>query len=536
MSRRFESDVLIIGSGLAGLTLAIKSAELYPQRTIRVLTKTDKGESNTRYAQGGVAAVWDENDTIEKHIADTLDAGDGLCKEEIVRIVVQEGPERVRELIQWGARFDKEKGGDEYDLAREGGHSEHRILHYKDLTGWEIQRTLIEKVKTLPNVIICEDYYALDLITQHHLGYMVVRVTPGIECYGCYALDKKSGEIHTLLARATVVCTGGAGQVYKSTTNPVIATGDGIAMAYRAKARVEGMEFVQFHPTSLYNPAGENPAFLVSEAVRGHGGILKRKDGSEFMQNYDPRGSLAPRDIVARAIDNEMKIAGSDCMYLDCRHLEKEDFMAHFPTIYNKCLSIGIDPMQQMIPVQPACHYMCGGIWTNEHGQTSIKNLYAAGECASTGLHGANRLASNSLLEAMVFAHRIHEQLSDSLTAQTFRQDVPDWNTTGTTEPKEMVLITQGIKELKEIMSYYVGIVRSNLRLKRALDRLFLIYQETEDLYRTTTISPQLMELRNLLTIAYLITKSATHRRESRGLHYNTDFPDKLPFIEHNIL
>jgi L-aspartate oxidase len=533
---RIETDLLIIGAGLAGLTLAIKSAEQYPQRKIRLITKTDRTESNTRYAQGGVAAVWDENDTVEKHVADTLDAGDGLCKPEIVRIVVEEGPARVRELIDMGARFDKEKSGHEYDLVREGGHSEHRILHYKDLTGWEIQRALVEQLKNYPNIYLDEYCYALDLITQHHLGYMVVRVTPGIECYGCYVLNKETGQIDTILARATVVCTGGTGQVYKSTTNPVIATGDGIAMAYRAKARVEDMEFVQFHPTSLYNPAGENPAFLVSEAVRGHGGILKRKDGAEFMHEYDPRGSLAPRDIVARAIDNEMKIAGSDCMYLDCRHLEREDFVAHFPTIYDKCVSIGIDPMAQMIPVQPACHYMCGGIWTDADGQTSIKNLYAAGECASTGLHGANRLASNSLLEAMVFAHRIHMQLDEKIEKVAYRTQVPDWSTEGTIQPKEMVLITQGIKELKEIMSYYVGIVRSNLRLKRALDRLYLLHTETEELYQTSTISPQLMELRNLVTIAYLITKSATHRRESRGLHFTTDYPEQMPFVEHNML
>jgi L-aspartate oxidase len=533
---RIETDLLIIGSGLAGLTLAIKSAEKYPNRKVMVITKTNRAESNTSYAQGGIAAVWDENDTTDKHIADTLDAGDGLCKEPIVRIVVEEGPDRVREIIDWGSRFDKEKGSTEYDLAREGGHSEHRILHYKDLTGREMQRAVVEKVKQYPNVEIVEHYYALDLITQHHMGYMVVRVTPDIACYGCYALNKDTGSIDTILARATVVCTGGTGQVYKSTTNPIIATGDGIAMAYRAKARVEGMEFVQFHPTALYNPAGENPVFLVSEAVRGHGAILKRKDGTEFMHEYDPRGSLAPRDIVARAIDNEMKISGSECMYLDCRHLEKEDFVAHFPTIYDQCCAIGIDPMIQMIPVQPACHYMCGGIYTDEHGQTSIKNLYAAGECASTGLHGANRLASNSLLEAMVFAHRIHLQLDARLAQIPIRTGVPDWNAAGTMQPPEMVLITQGIKELKEIMSYYVGIVRSNLRLKRALDRLFLLHTETEELYQTSTISPQLMELRNLLTIAYLITKSATHRRESRGLHFTTDYPDQLPFVEYNLL
>ena len=534
---RIQSDFLVLGSGIAGLTFAIKAAQTHPNRKILVLTKTDEGESNTRYAQGGVAAVWDhEKDTYSKHVEDTLDAGDGLCKRDIVEIVVHEGPERVQEIIDWGARFDREKNSSDYDLAREGGHSEHRILHYKDLTGWEMQRTLMEEARRYPNIEVLEHYFALDIITQHHLGHMVIRVTPEIECFGCYALNKKNGEIDTLLARATIVCTGGTGQVYKSTTNPVIATGDGIAMTYRAKGRVDNMEFVQFHPTSLYNPAGENPAFLVSEAVRGFGGILKSAEGEEFMQHYDERLSLAPRDIVARAIDSEMKKRGSDCMYLDCRHLDKDGFTAHFPTIYEKCRSLGIDPMKDMIPVVPACHYMCGGILVDEYGRSSIRRLYAAGECSSTGLHGANRLASNSLLEAMVFAHRIFVDTQDKIDQWQFREDVPDWNAEGTTDPKEMVLITQSIKELKEIMSYYVGIVRSNVRLKRALDRLYLLYQETEELYRTTTISPQLMELRNLITIAYLITRSATHRRESRGLHYTTDYPGKLPFLEGSVL
>jgi L-aspartate oxidase len=365
---------------------------------------------------------------------------------------------------------------------------------------------------------------------------MVIRVTPDIECYGCYALNKQNGEIDKILSLVTVLCTGGAGQVYKATTNPVVATGDGVAMTYRAKGRVENMEFMQFHPTSLYNPAGENPSFLVSEAVRGHGGILKNEAGEEFMQHYDLRLSLAPRDIVARAIDSEMKRRGTDCMYLDCRHLDKDDFYAHFPTIYDKCVSIGIDPMKDLIPVVPACHYMCGGIMVDEHGQSSIRRLYAAGECSSTGLHGANRLASNSLLEAMVFAHRISEHIKTGLPNWEHEENVPDWNAEGTTDPNEMVLITQGMKELKEIMSYYVGIVRSNVRLKRALDRLFLLHQETEELYQSTKISPQLMELRNLISIAYLITRSATHRRESRGLHFTTDFPGQLEFVEHSVL
>jgi L-aspartate oxidase len=334
----------------------------------------------------------------------------------------------------------------------------------------------------------------------------------------------------------TVVATGGAGQIYKNTTNPIIATGDGIAMMYRANGRIENMEFVQFHPTALYNPAGENPDFLVSEAVRGFGGILKNKDGEEFMHKYDERGSLAPRDIVARAIDKEMKIRGDDFMCLDCRHLDKEKFYAHFPTIYDKCVSIGIDPMEQMIPIVPACHYMCGGIRTDIMGRTSIRNLYACGECTCTGLHGANRLASNSLLEAMVFAHRIHLDIAYEIDNIDFKEEIPDWNAKGTSEPKEMVLITQSTKELKEIMSSYVGIVRSNVRLKRALDRLKLLYEETEDLYTTTYVSTQLCELRNLITIAYLVSKSASIRRESRGLHFTTDYPNKLDFIDYTIL
>ena len=363
-----QSDILVLGSGIAGLTFAIKIAQDRPDLKVTVLTKTNETESNTRYAQGGVAAVWDfKTDSYQKHIEDTLIAGDGLCDVEIVEIVVKEGPDRVQEIIDWGARFDKKKG-EAYDLAKEGGHSENRILHYKDLTGWEMQRTLSAQADATPNITVMEHYFAIDIITQHHLGHTVTRVSPGIECYGAYALNKQTGEIETLLARVTVLATGGAGQVYRNTTNPVIATGDGMAMVYRAKGRIQNMEFVQFHPTALYNPAGDNPSFLVSEAVRGFGAVLKTPQGEEFMKKYDERGSLAPRDIVARAIDREMKIQGAEHMYLDCRHLDKEGFLAHFPTIHEKCLSIGIDPMKDMIPVTPACHYMCGGIKTGLQG------------------------------------------------------------------------------------------------------------------------------------------------------------------------
>ena len=530
-----KTDLLVIGGGIAGLSFAINIARKRPDLRIDVLTKTVENESNTRYAQGGIAAVWDfEKDNYQKHIEDTLDAGDGLCHKNIVEIVVNEGPQRVKELIEWGTRFDKE--GSEYDLGREGGHTENRILHYKDLTGWEMQRALLAEMKTHQNIHIHEHYFAIDIITQHHLGRRITRVTPNIECYGCYALNKNTGEVETFLAKKTLVATGGTGQVYKNTTNPIIATGDGISMVYRAKGRVSNMEFVQFHPTALYNPSGENPNFLISEAVRGFGAILKTPQDTEFMQKYDPRLSLAPRDIVARAIDSEMKIHGSDCMYLDCRHLNKEKFYAHFPTIYDKCKSIGIDAMTDLIPVVPACHYQCGGILVDDVGQSSIANLYACGECSSTGLHGANRLASNSLLEALVFSHRIAENVLQKVDNQTFNDDIPNWNAAGTTDPQEMVLITQSTKELKDIMSYYVGIVRSNVRLKRALDRLFILYRETEDLYSTTTLSPQINELRNLITIAYLITRSAATRHESRGLHYTTDYPNEQPFLQDTIL
>ncbi|MBK9255476.1 MAG: L-aspartate oxidase [Saprospiraceae bacterium] len=527
-----KTDILVIGAGVAGFSFAIRMAEKRPDLTITVLTKTNEKESNTSYAQGGVAAVWDKDiDNFKKHIEDTLDAGDGICDPEIVKIVVKEGPERVKEIIEWGARFDKNNQGT-YDLGREGGHSENRILHYKDITGWEIQRTLNEKAKQYPNIIFYEHYFAIDIITQHHLGRNITRLTPDIECYGAYVLNKHSKEIETILSKVTVLATGGAGQVYKATTNPVIATGDGIAMLYRAKGRAANMEFIQFHPTSLYNPAGENPAFLVSEAVRGFGGILRTTDGQEFMHKYDTRLSLAPRDIVARAIDNEMKIRGDEFVYLDCTHLDPVAFYNHFPNITDKCKSIGIDPSKDYIPVVPACHYLCGGVVTDKMGRTSIRNLYAAGECTNTGLHGANRLASNSLLEGLVFADRIHLDILKSIDNLSIRTGIPEWNAEGTTEPNEMVLITQSLKELKEIMSSYVGIVRTDVRLKRALDRLHLLYSETELLYHTTVLSPQLCELRNLITIAYLITRAAQMRKESRGLHYNTDYPDKFDFIE----
>lgn len=530
---KHTTDILVIGSGIGGLTFAIKMAAARPDLKITVLTKAAETESNTKYAQGGIAAVWDEdNDNFNKHQEDTIDAGAGLNDEEIVKMVVSEGPERVKEIIEWGARFDKDKQN-EYLLGREGGHSSNRVLHFKDLTGWEIQRALAEKCNEYPNLEILEHYFVLDLITQHHMGRIVTRVTPDITCFGAYALNKKSKEIETYLAKVTFLATGGAGQVYKSTTNPVIATGDGIAMVYRAKGRIANMEFVQFHPTALYDARRRNsPDFLVSEAVRGHGGILKTREGIEFMDKYDKRKSLAPRDIVARAIDHEMKVQGEECMFLDVRHFEQGDFANSFPTIYEACKEAGIDPLNQMIPVVPAAHYICGGVVINGQGATSIRNLYAAGEVSYSGLHGANRLASNSLLEALVFAHHAVHAVLKMVDGVKQEVNIPLWNAKGTTEPEEMILITQSTKELKDIMSNYVGIVRTNVRIKRALDRINLLNNETEELYRSTIVSPQLFELRNLIAVGYMITKSAKMRRESIGLHFNTDYPDRLGFRE----
>ncbi|QRR03533.1 L-aspartate oxidase [Dyadobacter sandarakinus] len=521
-----QFDFLIIGSGIAGLSYAAKLArhfdKLNQEVSIAVITKVQADETNTKYAQGGIAVVWSESDSFEKHILDTMDAGDGINKKDIVDIVVREAPERIQELIDYGTRFDKDQGGEAYDLAREGGHSDHRILHFKDITGAEIERALLEEVNRHPSIEVLTHYYVVELITQHHLGETVYRYREDIKCFGAYVLNRQTGEVEKFVAKTTMLATGGIGNIYQSTTNPTIATGDGIAMAYRAKGICDNMEFIQFHPTSFYQP-GQKPSFLISEAVRGFGGILKRADGSTFMENYDERLSLAPRDIVARAIDSEMKKNGVDHVYLDVRHCDYEKFVDHFPNITEYCLKAGVDIRKDMIPVVPAQHYMCGGIKVNEWAHTNINFLYAAGECACTGLHGANRLASNSLLEAVVFGHRAYEDTISRFAEAVIPQDIPEWDDSGTTHPEEQVLVTEMTRELNSIMSNYVGIVRTDRRMKRAYDRLELLHKEHEQLYRESKVSVAICELRNMISVSYLIIKMAMARRENIGLHFNAD-------------
>lgn len=517
-----QVDFLVIGSGIAGLSFALKASKY---GSVCLVTKDVVQETSTRYAQGGIAAVMYEPDTYEKHIKDTMIAGHELSDPEIVRITITESRDRVKDLIDWGVDFDKNASG-RYDLAREGGHSEFRVLHHKDITGLEIQQKIYSKAQEDPNIEILEKYFAVEIITQHHLGIRVNKHSTDICCYGAYVHNPNTHTVDTILAKTTILATGGIGNVYGNTTNPAVSTGDGVAMVHRAKGVIRGMEFVQFHPTTLYNPT-ERPAFLITEALRGAGAILKDFQGKSFMEKYDARGSLAPRDIVARAIDHELKISGENHVFLDARSIDKKVFFNHFPNIYSKCLSIGIDATKDFIPVVPAAHYSCGGILADKWGCSTIQNLYALGECASTGLHGANRLASNSLLESLVFSHRAYEHAITKIDSISFKEGIKNWNAEGTVSNEEMILVTQNIRELQSIMSYYVGIVRSDLRLERAFNRLNIIYQETETLYHHSVITPKICELRNMICTAYLIIREAMKRKESLGLHYSIDYPPK---------
>jgi L-aspartate oxidase len=515
-------DFLVIGSGIAGLCYAIAASRY---GSVLMITKKQDSESNTNYAQGGIACVLDPTDSFARHIEDTLVAGAGLCHDDAVRILVEEGPQRIGELLEWGARFSQEPGhagGHGLHLGKEGGHSANRIVHARDLTGKEVEATLLRRARSLANIELLEHHCAIDLITEHHFRR---RGTRRATCFGAYVLDTTSGAIYPVAAKITCLSTGGAGQVYLHTTNPSIATGDGIAMAWRAGAKIANLEFMQFHPTTLFHQGADS--FLISEALRGHGAVLCRGDGSRFMEEYHPSGSLAPRDIVARAIDREMKKWGDPCVFLDIRHVDARETIAHFPNIYERCKSFGIDITRDLIPVVPAAHYMCGGVVVDTSGASSIANLYACGEVSCTGVHGANRLASNSLLEALVFSRRAADDAGARLaTVETVPvASIPQWDAHGTSDAEEWILLSHNFREIQSVMWDYVGIVRSDLRLHRALRRINLLEKEIEDFYRRTRVTAHLLDLRNTVTTAKLIIRCALRRRESRGLHYTTDYP-----------
>ncbi|MFC1476428.1 L-aspartate oxidase [Fibrobacterota bacterium] len=522
-----SSDFLVIGSGIAGLSFAINAAKT---GSVIVVTKKGDNESNTNYAQGGIASVFDPHDSFALHMQDTITAGKGVCHEDAVEILVEEGPDRIKELISWGTKFTtspSSKAFAKLDLGREGGHSVNRIAHSRDLTGKEVEKSLLNSIKKNPNITLYENHCLVELITNHHLK----RKSKQNTCYGAYVLDTINREITAARAKITFLSTGGVGQVYLHTTNPEIATGDGIACAYRAGAEINNMEFIQFHPTALYHTDYhlETNAFLISEALRGYGAILKDSRGREFMNKYHKMKSLAPRDIVARAIDSEMKKTGEPCVYLDIRHALKSKTRQHFPNIYKRCKEYGIDITKHLIPVVPASHYICGGIHSDTYGRTSIDNLYAGGEAACTGVHGANRLASNSLLEALVFSKRsaLHAGGRVKSLKRIPAGLILQWDDSGTIDNEEWVLVSHNLNEIKNIMWDYVGIVRSNLRLERALRRLRLLESEIENFYRRTKITPKLLELRNIVTIAKLIVICALKRHESRGLHFTTDYPEQ---------
>ena len=490
-----KTDFLVIGSGAAGLSFALKAAA---HGHVTLVTKGEIDQCNTNYAQGGICSVTYAPDSFEKHIRDTLVCGAGKCDPEAVEQVVRRAPELIDDLIGWGTRFDKTPDG-RYELNREGGHSEHRILHHQDLTGAEIERALVESVRRHPGITVLEHHFAVDLLTQHHLGEFVTRHTRGLTCFGAYVLDLETQEIETMLAKFTAMC-------------------------HRAKAITENMEFIQFHPTTLYHP-GEKPNFLITEAMRGFGAILRLQNGEEFMDRYHPMRSLAPRDITARAIYSEMTKRGEDFVYLDVTHKDPDAVRSHFPNIYEKCLSIGIDITREWIPVTPAAHYSCGGVKVDANGETSVHRLYALGETSCTGLHGANRLASNSLIEAVVYADQAARHASAQLPKVVIQEGIPDWDFEGTQHTEEMLLIIQSKREMQTIMTNYVGIVRSNLSLKRAMRRLAILFEETEELYNKTKPNRELCELRNMIAVAYLVIKQGRELKESVGCHYNADYP-----------
>ena len=522
---RHTFDFLVIGSGVAGLSFALRAAE---RGTVGIVTKKASAESNTNYAQGGIAAVMDPSDDTEAHVRDTLVAGAGLCDEAAVRMVIEEGPERVRDLIALGADFDRDPDGDLH-LGREGGHSAHRIVHATDMTGREVERALLAAVRRHPGITVLEYHYAVNLLTEHQLSRPVGE--GGVTCFGAYVLDEPTGTVHTVLAKATLLAAGGAGQVYQHTTNPPVATGDGIAMAYRAGADVANMEFIQFHPTSLYLPGADfdGRAFLITEAVRGDGGVLTNLGGERFMPLYDERLELAPRDVVARAIDDQMKKRGEDHVWLDISHKPAADVLRHFPNIHETLLRYGIDLTRDKIPVVPAAHYTCGGVVVDRQARTSIAGLFGCGEVTCSGLHGANRLASNSLLEALVYAHNAVGPAVAYAGSADWEEGVPDWDESNTDNATEWVLVSHNRDELRRLMQSYVGIVRSGLRLDRAARRVELIARETEEFYQRTRLSAELCELRNLASVAGLVIACAQRRHESRGLHTMTDYPETDP-------
>ncbi len=528
--QKLVSDFLVIGSGIAGLSFAIKASKL---GTVNLVTKKMNFDSNTNYAQGGIASVIASGDSFNSHKIDTIKAGAGLCGEEAVELLVKNGPDRIAELIQWGTNFSK--SGTALDLGLEGGHSFNRIVHAKDLTGQEIERALLHTISNIKNITIYENHTAVDLLTGHQLK---TRTDGDIHCYGAYILDNISGIVHTFNARTTMLATGGLGQVYLHTTNPDVATGDGIAMAYRAGAFMANMEFIQFHPTSLYTEKNVSPSFLISEAVRGAGGILLNSKGERFMEHQHELKELAPRDIVARAIDRELKRLGDDNVYLDISHRSRSYLRKRFPAIYNHCRGEGIRISKEPIPVVPAAHYLCGGIVSDFAGRTTIANLYVSGESAHTGVHGANRLASNSLLEGVVFSDLAYKHIATNYK-QIKKIKIPNypiWDKAGTFDLEESILVQHNIQDVKRIMWNYVGIVRTNLRVQRAYNRIIMLAEEIHNYYLKSTVTPQIIELRNLATVAKLIIKSANRRKDSVGLHFNSDHPQTSKKAKYVIL